>query len=386
LVVDDFGVKYVGEEHAKHLISALEPHYKISQDWKGELYCGITLKWNYSNNMAERFVDLSMPEYIKKVLTKYNHPKPKKPVHTPYRIEARRFGKETQLPKPPDDSPSAGDEGIRYVQQVVGSLLYYSRSVDSTPLPALSTIGSEQAHATTKTVDDTKHLLDYLATHPDACIRFYASDMILNIHSDASYLSESRARSRASGRFFLGWLPQPNNPIKLNGPIFDLCVILQLVAASAAEAELGALFLNTQQAKIVRLILEELGHSQPPTPIHCDNKTAAGIANDSVKRQRSRAMEMRYFWICDQVKHGHVKVEWHPGLENLGDYLSKHHEEKQHIKVRPIYLHTKDSPRILPRAPAPSVLRGCVGIKAGGYAQGRPLPTIPNASTQAAAA
>jgi hypothetical protein len=171
-----------------------------------------------------------------------------------------------------------------------------------------------------------------------------------------------------------------NEPIQLNGPIFDRCVILKLVVASAAESELGALFLNTQQTKIIRLILSELGHPQPPAPIHCDNTTAVGVTNNTVKKQRSRAMEMRHFWVCDQVKHGHVAVLWYPGLENLADYLSKHHVEQHHVKVRPLYLYTRNSPRIIQRALAPRVLRGCVGNLAGGYAWGHPLPTIPMTS------
>ena len=77
--------------------------------------------------------------------------------------------------------------------------------------------------------------------------------------------------------------------------------MLKFVAASAAEAELGALFINGKETKILRLILEEMGHPQPPTPVHCDNKTATGIANDTVKRHRSRSMEMRYVWVTDQV-------------------------------------------------------------------------------------
>ena len=78
------------------------------------------------------------------------------------------------------------------------------------------------------------------------------------------------------------------------------CAILKLVAASAAEAELGALFLNAQEARIIRLTLTEMGHPQPPTPVHVDNSTAVGIVNNTIKRQRSRAMEMRYFWLLDQ--------------------------------------------------------------------------------------
>ena len=159
--------------------------------------------------------------------------------------------------------------------------------------------------------------------------------MILNIHSDASYLTAANARSRAGGFFFLGSLPKDGDPIKLNGNIMITCAILKLVAASAAEAELGALFLNAQEAKVVRLILEEMGHKQPPTPIHVDNTTTVGIVNSTIKRQRSRAMEMRYFWLLDQEVQKRFKIAQHPGQENLGDYPSKAHTGQIHQHVRP---------------------------------------------------
>ena len=84
--------------------------------------------------------------------------------------------------------------------------------------------------------------------------------MILNIHSDTSYLSERKSKSRASGHFFLDRLPRDGKPIKLNGTVYTLCTILKFVALSATEAELGALFLNVKEARIMRLTLAELGH------------------------------------------------------------------------------------------------------------------------------
>jgi hypothetical protein len=105
--------------------------------------------------------------------------------------------------------------------------------------------------------------------------------MIMNVHSDASYLSELDARSRACGHFFMGWTPKDGDPIKLNGAFFTSCAILHFVVASAAEAELGALFLNCKEGIIFRLTLKELGHPQPKTPIHCNNTTAVGIANNT---------------------------------------------------------------------------------------------------------
>ena len=74
----------------------------------------------------------------------------------------------------------------KVVQQVVGGLLYYARAVDLTILPALSAIASEQTKATEATEARVNQLLDYVATKPNAKVRYHASDMILNIHSDAS--------------------------------------------------------------------------------------------------------------------------------------------------------------------------------------------------------
>jgi hypothetical protein len=60
-MVDNFGIKYVGKEHADHLINCLKEKYKLTKDWAGDLYCGISLKWDY----AARTLDISMPGYIK---------------------------------------------------------------------------------------------------------------------------------------------------------------------------------------------------------------------------------------------------------------------------------------------------------------------------------
>jgi len=280
LVVDDFGVKYVGKQHADHLLKTLHKWYKTSIDWEGSLYCGITLKWNYD----ERYLNISMSGYVAKVLQRFKHDKPRKPQHSPYQPQPRKFGAASQDPIDEDGSPKLDDKRVTRIQQIVGSILYYARAIDHTNLPGLSGIASEQADARESTEERAEQLLDYLATHPEAVVQYYASNMILNIHSDASYLSETRARSRVAGYYFLGSKPKHGKPIQLNGAIFTFCGILKFVVASAAEAELGALFLNCKEGKIVRLILEELGHKQPSTPMHCDNKTATGIATDTVKK------------------------------------------------------------------------------------------------------
>ena len=71
-------------------------------------------------------------------------------------------------------------------------------------------------------------------------------------------------------------------------------------------------------------------------------------------------MNMRYFSTVKKQADKSIDVSWHPGPENLGDYSSKHHPASEHVKKRPILLHTETSPRYLERHPAPHVLRGCV--------------------------
>jgi len=374
LVVDDFGVKYVGKEHADHLIASIRSTYKkLTEDWTGSLYCGISIEWDY----VGRTVDISMPGYITKKLQEYKHLLPGRVQNCPYTPEPKRFGADAQAPLVPDATALLDAAGIKRVQQIVGSILYYARAVDMTVLMALSSIAVEQTRATEKTMGRCIQLLDYLARNSEAKVRYHASDMIMNIHSDASYLSETKARSRACGHFFMGWMPENGKPIKLNGAFYVNTTILRFVVASAAEAELGALFHNCQDGIIFRQTLADLGHPQPKTPVHCDNATAVGVATNTVKRQRSRAMEMRFFWIGDKVAQDMYQVAWHPGQENLADYQSKHHIGSHHVAVRPWYLHTKDSPRYLPRAERPSTLKGCVGTLKDGYIRRVPLPRVP---------
>ena len=119
-----------------------------------------------------------------------------------------------------------------------------------------------------------------------------------------------------------------------------------------------------------------MGHPKSATPIHCDNMTTTGIAKNTIKKQRSRSMEMRFLGVTDQVKNGVIDIQWHPGQENLADYTSKRYDSKHHQIVRPWYIQEDNSPRVLPRAAKPSALRGCVGTVSNGYNRTCPPPRI----------
>ena len=342
LVVDDFGVKYVGDEHAQHLIDTLQAQYTITTDWSGSLYCGLTLKWDYT----ARTVDISMPGYVTRALHKFMHTPATRPQHSPHAWNPPNYGATVQYAPDADTSPLLDSKALTHLQNVIGTFLYYARAVDSTMLVALGSLASAQNNGTEATTVAITQLLNYCATHPEATLRYHASGMILHVHSDASYLSEKKARSRAGGYFFLSdplpnplQVPPPDSPPPPpNGAVHVHSSIMIPVLSSATEAELAALFHNGKEAAMLRTTLEDMGHPQPATPIQTDNACASGICNETVKQRRSKAMDMRFYWIRDRVKQGQFLVHWRKGSENLADYFTKHHSPSHHRLMRSRYL------------------------------------------------
>ena len=105
---------------------------------------------------------------------------------------------------PIDDSPLLSPSEIKQIQCIIGKFWYYGRGVDPTAITPLSSLAREQAKATSNTAAAITKFLNYLYTNSNAKIRYYASDMILKIHSDSSYLNESQARSQYGSHFYLG--------------------------------------------------------------------------------------------------------------------------------------------------------------------------------------
>lgn len=236
-------------------------------------------------------------------------------------------------------------------------------------------------------LDAVTQLLNYCATHPDAVVRFTESDMKLDVISDASFLTVPKARSRIAGYFHLIRKPKHATGIPLadapapplNGPIDVNVEIFKAVLASAAEAELGGLFSNAKKAVAFRTTLEEMGHPQSATLVQTDNACAAGIANKSVKQRRSRAFDMRFYWVQDRVEQGDFLVYWRQGSDNAADYFTKHHSPAHHRRMRSRYLYSKTpySAAFLQCGcvdtgipdDAPSVLRTASGIHPMSYSE-----------------
>jgi hypothetical protein len=141
-----------------------------------------------------------MPGYVAKALERFSHPTP---------AQAQQYGASTQLTAPIGTSPLLDKDGITRIKWIISIFLYCAHTVDFTLLVALGSLAATQAKVTQLANTTVSQLRDYAATHPDcdAVVCFCSSAMILSIHSDASYLSETKACSCTGGLFFLSKPP-----------------------------------------------------------------------------------------------------------------------------------------------------------------------------------
>jgi hypothetical protein len=130
-----------------------------------------------------------------------------------------------------------------------------------------------------------------------------------------------------------------------NGAILIISKVLKHVMSSAAEAEIGALFINAKEGPVLRTTLEELVHKQRPPPMQNDNTTATGYGNGTIKQKSTKAMDMRFYWIKDRVKQGQFNVYWGPGFQISADYFTKHHLPAHHKRMREIFTSTPTNDR-----------------------------------------
>jgi hypothetical protein len=121
-----------------------------------------------------------------------------------------------------------------------------------------------------------------------------------------------------------------------NGPVLTVAQIIKSVMSSAAEAELGGLYICAKEMVPLRQSLIEIGWPQPRSPIQCDNSTAVGVTNQTIIPRKTKSMDMQFHWLRCRDSQGQFRYFWAPGATNLGDYSTKNHPPIYHIAQRKI--------------------------------------------------
>ena len=161
----------------------------------------MTLNWNY----AKKWMEKSMPGYIDKAWTRfYGANVALKFVEAPHTWTTPQYGSSRPQLTKPIDSPtllSAPDKTC--LQEIIGSLLYFACCIYSTIFSNLGSSGTNIADGTERVAAMAAYLFNFCANNRNPKVRYYSRDMQLCGHTDASYLSVSKARSRAVAYFYL---------------------------------------------------------------------------------------------------------------------------------------------------------------------------------------
>ena len=164
-------------------------------DTEGELFFGITIKWDY----IKCTVRLSMPDYARLALEQFQHFRPTAKTDAPHEWKEHFNGCKWQYADNPDTPTLLSQEKKTYVQQVIRVFLYYARAADLTILTALNSITESQASPTENNLSHCTQLIDYLSWNQQADIGYKRSDTKLCVHGDATYIVAEKARSHILG-------------------------------------------------------------------------------------------------------------------------------------------------------------------------------------------
>ena len=251
------------------------------------VYIVINLEWDY----VHRIVTLSMPSYVRKALHRFQHTMRGGKEYSPHTCALIQYVQRVHYADTLDAAEYLSEKETNLIQQVCGTFLYYAIAIDNTIIPDLSDIYSDNYKATNNTEKQVAKLLNYLASNPHAEIKYRARGMQLAIHYNASYLSVSQSRRRASGVHFIRkGPPNPNNTEDfvptVNIILLVVCKIMRNIMASVAEAKYGTIFVNYQISVPNRTTLTEMRRKQVPTAIQVDNYTAVGIATKEFRQNK----------------------------------------------------------------------------------------------------
>ena len=160
---------------------------------------------------------------------------------------------------------------------------------------------------------------------------YRASNMVLAAHADVSFLTEPGSRSRAGAHIFLS----EDNPIpRNNGPVLTISQIIKFVMASAAEAELAAMYITAREMIPLRNALTEMGWKQPQSPLQTDNAAATGFVQDTIIQRCIKMIWMQLHWLRCRGAQGRFRFYWAKGTTNMADYHTKHHPPAYHLAHR----------------------------------------------------
>jgi hypothetical protein len=145
-----------------------------------------------------------------------------------------------------------------------------------------------------------------------------------------------------------------------NGQILTISTVYKNVLSSVMEAEVAGTFVNAKEGMNVIKSINIIGHPQPRTPLLTENLTTFRIVSRKMKQRRTKAIDMRFYWLKNQEAQKQFIMFWAPGKLNLSDYFTKNHAPAHHQNIKRLYLHNNQNSPIHLSHELSTALQGCV--------------------------
>ena len=193
--------------------------------------------------------------------------------------------------------------------------------------------------------------MDYLNTYPNVYMRYYESNMILHIDSNAAYLVAPKVCSCIAGFYLLLYHPNKEKTPTLNGAILVEHKTLCHGVSLSTEEEAEGIFHNETMAVPIWHVLKK-GHPQSVTPLKTDNSAASGFVYKNIHKKQSKLWDMRYHWLRNCYTQQHFNMFCQPGTNNEGNYFTTNTTPHWSIKKTSKYVRGRVVQFLQRRCPA----------------------------------
>lgn len=306
--VDDLTLVSKSKEKIRQLKEELKQHFKLRDLGPVEFLLGVKVE----RDRSQRKLQLSQRQYTLDILERYGF-ESCSPVSTPLNPGTKLS--QDQCPKTPEDVQAM--RTVPYAH-AVGSLMYLAISTRPDIAHAVGVLSRFSCNPGKAHWLAVKHLFRYLKGTLDYKLTYMPdkkSPSLFTAYSDADHAG-CKDTGRSTGAYV----------VKMGtGAVSWSSKLQPIVALSTTEAEYVAACSAGTEICWMRNLFTELGFdlSSTSSPLFVDNQSAIAVAKNPEHHGRMKHLDLRYYWLRDEVDKKVIGVFYCPTADMPADLLTK---------------------------------------------------------------
>jgi hypothetical protein len=290
--IDDMTIAAKSGTKIQEVKDELKKHFKLRDLGPTTWLLGVEIK----RDRKKRTLTLSQRQYTLDLLDRFKFPDCN-PVVTPIDPSVRLSS--SMSPQSPEDIELM--RSVPYLQ-AVGSLMYLAIATRPDISYAVGVLARFSKNPGPMHWKAVKHVFRYLKGTLDYKLTYStpsSSSELFTTFTDADH-----AGNPDNGRSTSGYI------VKVGSGAISWSSRLQgIVALSTTEAEFVAATSAGQEILWLRNLFSELGYKfNSPSTLHIDNRSALCVAKNPEHHGRMKHLDLRFYWLRDEVEKGHINL------------------------------------------------------------------------------